>query len=361
MTWLLVSVVLALSPAPGCTRGGGRVVERSGDAVIVRMATAREKGGGWARGYHACWRPTGRRVPIGGAGYTPDSGRSWLRAELVGGRYAGVTSGWEREDIRWSGAEVFDVRAGRSVLTSKGCSGESFLGARFLRTGGMVYWCGRLYLYRRPGARREQLDSRATAVRLRDGRLSWRAGGAERSLDLAVPACTRAGATEVTRSGEVVVVRTRKRRFRQIGFKREVLGCWQPTGRRVWLGDEWDVPDADDQGVEVEVVAGRYAGVRVAGSDPVAWWSSAHLVDVQAGRYLHGTSCGAVYGQAVFLRTGGMAYSCEGALYLWPSDGPERRTLETAGVVGLQLVRTAGGERLEWRVDGDPQVRTLDV
>lgn len=184
------------------------------------------------------------------------------------------------------------------------------------------------------------------------------------------PDCLRSGGALVAADGNVIVLRVPV--HPQAGAKRQdrLFACWVPSGRRFRLLDEVRLADDTFTGsASIEIVGGRYVGVRLVSVTALSVARGAEIWDARTARKLHATgACDAAGSggdasgaeEVVFLPGGGMAYGC-GQLRL--ADARGDRQLEPTGsqVADLALATQDQGNspRLYWSVRGaDPTVET---
>ncbi len=197
------------------------------------------------------------------------------------------------------------------------------------------------------------------AVPVADGRIAARPK----------PDCLKSGGSLVAADGNVVVLRVSLRP--QAGAKRQdrLFACWVPTGRRFPMLDEVQLLDDTFTGSgSIEIVGGRYVGLRLVSVTALSTARGAEVWDARTARKVHtSTPCDAAgssspasgVDEAVFLPGGGMAYSC-GQLRL--ADGHGDRQLEPPGtdVSDLAVATAAAGNlpRLYWSVRAANAVAT---
>ena len=173
------------------------------------------------------------------------------------------------------------------------------------------------------------------------------------------PSCTRGEARVVMADGGVRIVRmTVKKQSANETRRQHLLACWTKTGRRVTIAQEVDHGLDNIARTRVEIVDGRYVGVREHNEGGVSEAISARIYDARTRKLLHTSeACDFPRGDmsgvddVAFLEGGGMAIACD-RLYLFRKAGSAMETLEPAGtrVVGVSVTRhTHGfGPRLFW-------------
>jgi hypothetical protein len=152
--------------------------------------------------------------------------------------------------------------------------------------------------------------------------------------------CLRGGAELELAAGHVRVVRVAAEVDRAHGVRRheKLVSCWQPTGRRRLVSDEFDT-GSETATTRVEIVDRRFVGVFRSSAGDFALHTSAAVYDARSGRRLHRSArCDSVVTGdgnrgpelAVFLPSGGMAFSCDG-LYMYARRGCGLRQIEPPG------------------------------
>ena len=128
-----------------------------------------------------------------------------------------------------------------------------------------------------------------------------------------------------------------------------IYGCWTTTGRRFTLFLQRDFGLDLIERAHIEIVDGRYIGVirefeggveRVADRRHLGRLQARRGPQLQAVRRgLHGDFCGVE--DAVFFRSGGLAYSCNGNLRITDSKGDRELEPQGAKVTGLAVSANA--------------------
>ena len=173
--------------------------------------------------------------------------------------------------------------------------------------------------------------------------------------------CTRGGATLEAAAGGVRVVRVAAKKQSTFETRREhLLACWTKTGRRIVVSREVDHGDDNRASTRVEIVDGRYVGVREHNEGGVSESIQARVYDVRKSKLLHTSkecdfSRGDMGGvdDVAFLEGGGMAMTCD-RLLLYRKAGSALETLEPAGTnvrqIGVSRYSHGFGARLFWTV-----------
>jgi hypothetical protein len=180
--------------------------------------------------------------------------------------------------------------------------------------------------------------------------------------------CQREGAKLLAASGGARVVSVREKPQNAETRRDRIYGCWTSTGRRFTLFVQRDFGLDLIERAGIEIVGGRYIGVIRHFEGGVSESLTGATYDASKRKLVHDTtpcnevSSGDFYGveDAVFLRNGGIAYTC------WQQsrivDGKGDRELEPKGTRVTQLAissnSTAFGERLYYTVD-ETTLKTL--
>ena len=162
--------------------------------------------------------------------------------------------------------------------------------------------------------------------------------------------------------GDVRVVRTTGRLQSRYETRRENLyACWARTGKRVKIAVEVDNGLDNIARTRVEIVQGRYVGVREHNEGGVSEGIAARVYDARRSKVLHTSKeCDQVdqgdfggVSDVAFLDGGGMAMVCR-SLLLYRKAASPLETLEPAGTdvrqIGVSRYSHGFGQRLFWIV-----------
>jgi hypothetical protein len=182
--------------------------------------------------------------------------------------------------------------------------------------------------------------------------------------------CTRGHATLVAVGGGVRVVRVKVKKQSSHETRREyVLACWAKTGKRTIVSREVDFGLDNIARTQVEIVDGRYVGVREQNEGGVSESDQARVYDARTGKLLHtskvcedgDTDDHVGVDDAAFLPNGGLAMACR-KLVVYRNATSALETLEPEGTWVLQIAVSKSsfgfGPRLFWVLSSDGGLTT---
>lgn len=186
-------------------------------------------------------------------------------------------------------------------------------------------------------------------------------------------ACLRGKAKLEATSGDVRVVRVKAKKTSSQQTRHEkLLACWAKTGKRIVINEESDFGLDNIARTKVEIVEGRYVGVRAENEGGVSMSIVARVYDARTSKLLHTSKAcdeldrGEFAGvdDVAFLDGGGMAMACN-RLYLYRRADSALETLEPAGTdvrqLGVSRYSYGFWQRLFWVVGNGEAVTTKSI